>query len=292
VAIDIAKVLGYVNPQKAVRDHCKNVDAVGVNDSFTLDPQTIIIPERDVYRLIMRSKLPSAEKFEEWVVGDVLPSIRKTGKYEVAPSFQLPTSFADALKLAYEQQLQLEVNSALLLEMKPKADFFDQVTESTTAIDIGTAAKVLNMGIGRTKLFEFLRNAEILMQSNRPYQRFIDLGYFRVIEQSWQKPDGSSQINFKTVVYQKGLAFIRQQLVKADSGEVVKVAGEFLTAEELALRAGKVASTIKKRLKKAGLMEVFEHGWRLTAAGSQFGRSVGVGSAAVLQWLESVLEEI
>lgn len=88
VGRDVAKLLGYKNPQKAIRDHCKASRQVGkgVNDSFTpLDPQTGIIPERDVYRLIMRSNLPTAERFEEWVVAEVLPAIRKTGGY-LAPA--------------------------------------------------------------------------------------------------------------------------------------------------------------------------------------------------------------
>lgn len=81
VAKDVATALGYANPQKAVRDHCKAARPVGVNGSFSLDPQTVIIPERDLYRLVLKSHLPAAERFEEWVVGEVLPSIRKTGTY-------------------------------------------------------------------------------------------------------------------------------------------------------------------------------------------------------------------
>jgi prophage antirepressor-like protein len=106
VAKDIADVLGYGNPQKAVRDHCKAHRPVGVNESFTLDPQTNIIPERDVYRLIMRSKLPAAERFEEWVVSDVLPSIRKTGGY-AAPAV-LP-SYAETLRLYADQIEQTQL---------------------------------------------------------------------------------------------------------------------------------------------------------------------------------------
>lgn len=88
VAKDVALALGYTNTRKAVRDHCKAASAMARgNELFPptegLDSQTIVIPERDVYRLIMRSNLPSAEKFEEWVVGEVLPSIRKTGQYQV-----------------------------------------------------------------------------------------------------------------------------------------------------------------------------------------------------------------
>ncbi len=81
VAKDIALVLSYANPQKAVRDHCKHPYSVRVNDSFTLYEGTVIIPESDIYRLVMRSKLPEAERFADWVMEEVLPSIRKTGSY-------------------------------------------------------------------------------------------------------------------------------------------------------------------------------------------------------------------
>lgn len=84
VAKDVADALGYTNPQKAVRDHCRrNTPVSGVNESFTLDPQTVVIPEGDIYRLISKSQLPSAERFESWVFDEVLPTIRKTGSYQV-----------------------------------------------------------------------------------------------------------------------------------------------------------------------------------------------------------------
>lgn len=68
------------------------------------------------------------------------------------------------------------------------------------------------MGIGRTRLFELLRDEGVLMKNNQPYQKYIDSGYFRVIESSYQKPDGSTHVSFKTVVYQKGVDFIRRKL--------------------------------------------------------------------------------
>lgn len=75
-----AKKLGYANPQKAIRDHCK-----GVNEMVTPTnggTQTMrFIPEGDLYRLIVHSKLPAAERFEKWVFDEVLPTIRKTGSY-------------------------------------------------------------------------------------------------------------------------------------------------------------------------------------------------------------------
>lgn len=80
VAKDVALALGYKNPQKAIRDHCK-----GVNETLlpTKGGSQIIkiIPEGDIYRLIIKSKLPKAQEFEEWVMDEVLPTIRKTGGY-------------------------------------------------------------------------------------------------------------------------------------------------------------------------------------------------------------------
>ena len=118
---------------------------------------------------------------------------------------------ARSLKFAAKQLESYQKEIALL---KPKAEFFDQVADSKTAIEIGEAAKVLNMGIGRNKLFQFLREQGILMNNNQPYQQYIDRGYFRVIEQKYTKPDGTMHINIKTLVYQRGLDYIRKLLKK------------------------------------------------------------------------------
>lgn len=84
VAKDVAVALGYVNPRDAILRHCKGVVK---HDSYKEGGQEIaLIPEGDVYRLVVRSKLPSAEKFENWVFDEVLPSIRETGSYSVQKS--------------------------------------------------------------------------------------------------------------------------------------------------------------------------------------------------------------
>lgn len=94
-------------------------------------------------------------------------------------------------------------------EMLPKADFYDAVTGSPDTIDMAQAGKVLNMGIGRNSLFKLLREQNILQKNNVPYQTFIDKGYFRCIESQYNTPDGTAHISIKTVVFQKGLDFIR-----------------------------------------------------------------------------------
>lgn len=124
----------------------------------------------------------------------------------------LPKTFAEALRLAAEQAEQLEKQQARIEEMKPKEEFFDQVTDSKDACDMATVAKVLNMGIGRNKIFEILRDNKILQGNNQPMQRYVDSCWFRVIETQFTKPNGDICINFKIIVYQKGIEGIRKLL--------------------------------------------------------------------------------
>lgn len=128
--------------------------------------------------------------------------------------FHVPTTFAEALRLAAEQQERIEEQQRLIEVQKPKAEFYDDVVDSKDAIDMQTVAKTLNMGMGRTKLFEFLRNNKVLMQDNKPYQKYVDMGWFRLVESRYTKPNGDICINLKTVVFQKGLDGIRKMIIK------------------------------------------------------------------------------
>ena len=129
------------------------------------------------------------------------------------PQFQIPQTLSEALLLAGTLAKQIEEQTLQLELQQPKVEFYEAVTGSSDTIDIASVAKVLNIkGFGRNNLFEFLRDKNILMQNNQPFQTFVDRGYFRVIESKYNKPDGSSHINLKTVVYQKGLDYIRKLL--------------------------------------------------------------------------------
>ena len=97
-------------------------------------------------------------------------------------------------------------------KLKPAAEFAYQICSSKDAIDIGNCAKVLNRSIGRNNLFEFLRNKKILQPDNIPYQKYIDSGYFRVIETKYTIPSGETKISLKTLVLQKGVAYINKLL--------------------------------------------------------------------------------
>lgn len=111
-----------------------------------------------------------------------------------------------------EYKQRAELAESKLEEEQPKIEFANAVLGCSDVIDIGSVAKTLHKGVGRNKLFEILRNKKILQPNNIPYQTYIDRGYFRTIEQRFTKPDGSTHISIKTVVYQKGVKFISKVL--------------------------------------------------------------------------------
>ena len=127
-------------------------------------------------------------------------------------NFVIASTFSEALMLAAKQAEEIEEKDKLLLEQTPKVEFYNAVTGSEDTIDMRTVATVLNMWIGRNKIFEVLRDKRVLDRKNMPYQKYIDLGYFRTVETQYTKSDGTNCINIKTVVFQKGLDFIRKTL--------------------------------------------------------------------------------
>ena len=120
---------------------------------------------------------------------------------------------ARALRLADETIKSLKVD---VERMKPKEEFFDAVTDSKDAISMADVAKVLDFGKGRNTLFKILRQEKVLRENNTPYQEFIDRGYFRVVEQKYDKGYGETGINIKTLVFQKGIDYIRKLLERRE----------------------------------------------------------------------------
>lgn len=210
VGKDVAEILGYTNPSKALADHVDEEDKLN-NESLSSLGQRggWLINESGLYSLVLSSKLPTAKQFKRWITKEVIPSIRKTGGY-----FATPKTYVEALRALADAEEEKERLALENEEMKPKADFYDDVTGSSDTIEIGEVAKVLNCGIGRNKLFDFLRKEKVLMKNNIPKQHFVDEGYFRVIETKYTKPNGDVSINLKTVVYQKGVDYIRKLLKK------------------------------------------------------------------------------
>ena len=112
VAADVTKILGYNNNSKAIKDHVDEEDKhlCKYNESLGLSKfGAIIINESGLYSLILSSKLPTAKKFKRWVTSEVLPAIRKTGKYELLPSpdVMADDEFLDVTKLEMDQRIRI-----------------------------------------------------------------------------------------------------------------------------------------------------------------------------------------
>lgn len=182
-----------------------NDDYIGVRQDVEGNEVISYIVTLDTAKhLCMMAKTENAMKFRKYFI-EVEKKISQN-------NFQIPQTYSEALLLASKQAEQIEHQNKLLLEQKPKVDFYEAVTGSKDTIDMGSVAKILNKKIGRNKLFDFLRENKILMPNNVPYQKFCDCGYFRVIETKYTKPDGSTHIGLKTLVYQKGVNYINKLL--------------------------------------------------------------------------------
>ena len=156
---DIAKALGYSNPSKALNDHCKGdlTKRYPITDSLGRTQDAIFIPESDLYRLVFGSKLPTAEKFTDWVTETVLPSIRKNGGYIAGQEQLTPQELmAKALLVANKTLADREAriceltaqNSQLTVEkqiMQPKAEYFDELVDRNLLTNFRETAKELGI---------------------------------------------------------------------------------------------------------------------------------------------------
>lgn len=212
-ANDVAKALGYVEYQKAVRTHCKGVSEMDTPTAGGIQ-RVKYIPESDVYRLVMRSKLPQAEQFQDWVCDEVLPAIRKTGGYMVAKVDDTPEMImARAVLVANEtinrQKQQLEQAEKKVAALTPKAELMDKVLDTDQKIDVGQSAKILGLPFGRNTLFQKLREKGIFFcNRNEPKQEYINRGYFELKEKFIERNSHDGFTVIKVLVTQKGLDFI------------------------------------------------------------------------------------
>lgn len=178
IAKDVAEILGYATPHMAVAQHCKHPKLLKAHKTCGLNvpPRGMtIIPEGDVYRLVTRSRLPEAQRFEEFIMDTIVPKYRK-GEL-VDKSYQIPQTYAEALLEAGRLAAELE-------KAQPKLDAFDTLMETSGTMSLRESLKVL--GIGSTTGCRKLREAGMFYSkphnNNIPKQHLVDAGYFEVYD--------------------------------------------------------------------------------------------------------------
>ena len=217
VGKDVAEILGYAEPRRAVIQHVDKEDrkSLGRKDWGDLCPNLwanpydftnkAVVNESGVYALIFGSKMPNAKRFKHWVTSEVLPAIRKHGAYMTdEKAFNVvhnKNGLADLLQQAADQLKQKDIQ---IEEMKPKAMLADAITASETSILVGEMAKILkNDGVntGQNRFFKWLRENGYLIKRkgtdyNMPTQKSMNLKLFEIKERTIV--DGNSTRIVKT----------------------------------------------------------------------------------------------
>ncbi|UXR83187.1 phage antirepressor KilAC domain-containing protein [Staphylococcus sp. IVB6214] len=222
VGSDVAKILGYSNPQKAIRDHIDNEDKL--TERVVLSGQNrnvIIINESGLYSLIFDASKQSkseeikakAKRFKRFVTSEVLPSIRKHGIYAtdsvIEQTLQNPDYIINVLTEYKKEKETRMLLQQQIGELKPKADYYDQIlknkkliTISAIAKDYGMSAQALNKILHDLKV-QFKQSGQWLL-----YARYHDKGYTHSEPQEYVKKDGSKSFRLHTKWTQKGRIFL------------------------------------------------------------------------------------
>lgn len=222
-AIQVAETLGYTNPRKAIRDHTKKrgVTIRSVIDSLGRNQDKKFIDEGNLYRLITRSKLPQADEFEEWVFEDVLPSIRKHGIYATDNVIENTLNNPDyIINILTEYKKEKEHNLLLqqqVGELKPKADYYDQILKSKKLITVNAIAK--DYGMSAQALNKILHDLKVQFKQSGQwllYAKYHDKGYTSSEPHKYTKKDGTEDFKLHTKWTQKGRIFLYNLLKDND----------------------------------------------------------------------------
>lgn len=220
---DVARALGYVKPQNAISTHCKGALKRGTLTERGMQ-QLLFILEGDLYRLIVNSKLPSAEKFERWIFDEVLPAIRKHGAYmtpekleEVILNPDTMIKLCTALKDEQDKRKALEAsNAALIVDnavMQPKADYFDELVDRNLLTNFRETAKQLE--IKEKDFVRFLLDKKYIYRDKRgkimPYAQYTESGLFEIKESFNEKTQWSGT---QTLITPKGRETFRLLYLK------------------------------------------------------------------------------
>ena len=222
VGKDVAEILGYTNPSKALDDHVDDEDKLNNKSLSSLGQRGgWLINESGLYSLILSSKLPKAKEFKRWVTSEVLPAIRKHGVYAVDEVLENPDMLISALQALKEEKAKakrlsetIAVQEQQISELKPKASYYDVVLNckdlvSVTEIakDYGKSGKWLNEKLHELGI-QFKQGGKIWLL----YQKYAEKGYTSTKTQTYNGNDGEVHTKVHTYWTQKGRLFIYDKL--------------------------------------------------------------------------------
>lgn len=226
----VANLLGYANATEAIKRHCKTEGVAFHEVPTTSGAQNKkFINEPNLYRLIVKSKLPQAEQFEKWVFEEVLPSIRKHGAYmtdQVLEQAVTNPDFAIGLltKLKEEKE-KLAAAQQQIVQQQPLVVFAEACMQSDKSLKVSEVAKLAakhNIKIGQRQLFAKLREWELMFKrSTEPTQKAVERELFEVAQGVKQKPSGEPFTWTTTYVTPKGQAYIIDRLKKENEQKAV-----------------------------------------------------------------------
>ena len=213
---DVCKVLDIRNPSDA--KNRLNQDGVGsteVIDNLGRTQQATFINESNLYKLVFQSRKPEAEKFSDWVTGDVIPTIRKHGAYMtdgiIERTLQDPDYLIQLATTLKEERAKRQLAEAENYKNKPMVLFAESVQASDNSCLIGELAKIISqngVSIGQNRLFEWLRENGYLIKGgerrNQPTQYSMELGLMEIKKRTIDNPDGSIRVTVTTKVTGKG----------------------------------------------------------------------------------------
>lgn len=216
VGRDIAEILIYKEPHKAVVSHVDEDDRIKypIIDDLGRTQETWLVNESGVYNLIISSKLQSAKQFKKWITSEVLPSIRKNGGYiqgqeQLSDDELISKALLVANKKIAEKNQLLTQREAEIKELKPKADYYDQILQNKSTMTITSIAKDYGMsGIAFNQLLHELGIQYKQSQQWFLFAKYQNQGYTHGKTTQFYRNDGKLDYKINTEWTQKGRLFL------------------------------------------------------------------------------------